>query len=230
MNATTESAPERCALCWHTLGLVGLKLSNCRVDLLSVLVEANTRRRQTVTTTLTRPHTNNVSVNGARNTVYHLDVQLGKSVLCQIPTIKYSKDNVTLVKGKKESGINGGGMLTLVDGGFRKITDGSGFDNVTNGESLDSLVLGDSARAVGASHESYVASAGLVAAMITQSRSRGWGACEQICTRGQERVERRTSRKQHDNNCSDAIKVAAETKPRICSQGRDKWDSTVCWR
>lgn len=121
-------------------------------------------------------------------------------------------------------------MLTLVDGGFGKITDGSGLDNVTNGESLDSLVLRDSARAVGASHESYVASAGLVAAMITQSRSRGWGACEQICTRGQERVERRTSRKQHDNNCSDAIKVGAETKPRICSQGRDKSESTVCWR
>lgn len=86
-------------------------------------------------------------------------------------------------------------MLTLVDGGFGKITDGSGLDDVTNSESLDGLVLGDSARAVGASHECYVASAGLVAAMITKGgKKRFGGTCEQTCSNDMRRREQAQGR------------------------------------
>lgn len=73
-------------------------------------------------------------MNGARDTVNHLDVELGQSVL-------------------------------LVHGSLGQITDSSGLNNVADSESLDGLVLGDGTRAVGASHECYVASAGLVAAI-----------------------------------------------------------------
>ena len=59
-------------------------------------------------------------------------------------------------------------MLTLVDGGFGKITDGSGLDDVTNSESLDGLVLGGASRAVGATDRLDVAPAVLVAAAANQ--------------------------------------------------------------
>ena len=69
--------------CIALLSARSLELSNGGVDLLSVLVVTNAGRGQTRTTALARTHTNNVSVNGARNTVDHLDVQLRKRVLCK---------------------------------------------------------------------------------------------------------------------------------------------------
>ena len=57
----------------------------------------------------------------------------------------------------------------MVDRGLGQVTDGSSLDNVAHSESLDGLVLGDGARAVGASHKGYVASAGLVAAIVGPS-------------------------------------------------------------
>ena len=119
-----------------------LELGNGGVDLLAVLVVANTGGRETVAATLARADTHNVGVDGARDTVDHLDVQLGQRVL-------------------------------LVDRSLGQIADGSSLNNVAHSEALDRLVLGDGARAVRASHKGDVASAGLVAAMEGQERTKG---------------------------------------------------------
>ena len=56
--------------------------------------------------------------------------------------------------------------ILLVDTGVRQVTDSSSLDDIPDSESLDSLVLGDCSRAVGASDESNVASAVLVATAV----------------------------------------------------------------
>lgn len=121
------------------LSTAGLELGDGGVDLLAVLVVTNTGRRETAATALARTHTHNVGVDGARNTVDHLDVQLGQRVL-------------------------------LVDRRLGQVADGSSLDNVAHSEALDRLVLGHSACAVGAAHKGYVASAGLVAAIVARGR------------------------------------------------------------
>lgn len=54
-----------------------------RVDLLAVLVEANTNGGRTVPASNTGADTDDVCVNGARHTVVELDVELGQGVLCE---------------------------------------------------------------------------------------------------------------------------------------------------
>lgn len=55
--------------------------SNGGVDLLSVLVEANTRRRSSDTATSSGSDADDLAVDGARDAVVSLEVELGKSVL-----------------------------------------------------------------------------------------------------------------------------------------------------
>lgn len=54
--------------------------SDGRVDLLAVTIEADTHGRGTVATSLATAYPDDVSVNGARNAVDKLDVELGQSV------------------------------------------------------------------------------------------------------------------------------------------------------
>ena len=60
--------------CWDAQG------KNSRVDLLAVSVEANADGGSTVSSALTRSHTDNMSVDSARDAVVKLDVELGQSV------------------------------------------------------------------------------------------------------------------------------------------------------
>lgn len=147
----------------RNLGAVGLELGYGGVDLLAVLVVADTGRGQTVAAALARTHTNDVGVDGARHTVDHLDVQLRKSVLCN----DHSKQAQIGQQPFSPSGQTWLGLkLTLVDRGVGQVTDSSSLNNVADSESLDGLVLGHGASAVGASHKGDVASAGLVAAVF----------------------------------------------------------------
>lgn len=57
-------------------------------------------------------------------------------------------------------------VLTVVDAGFRDITDSGRLDHVADSETLDCLVLGSSTGAVAASHEANVTATALVAAVI----------------------------------------------------------------
>ena len=56
---------------------------------------------------------------------------------------------------------------TLVHTSLADITDRRRLDHVTDGEALDSLVLGDASRAVRATNEVDVATAVLVAAVVS---------------------------------------------------------------
>jgi len=68
------------ASCVGCVGCLGVfSGSNGRTDLLSVFI-AGPWRWRTVPASLTGPHTDNVSVDGARDAVHDLDVQLGYSV------------------------------------------------------------------------------------------------------------------------------------------------------
>lgn len=73
----------------------------------------------------------------------------------------------------------GKGVL-LVDTGVGQVTDSSSLDDVPDSESLDGLVLGDCSRAVGASDESNVASAVLVATAVLWERGQRV-VCEHGC-------------------------------------------------
>lgn len=64
-------------------GRTTLGRSDGRVDLLAVLVVANAHGRVAVATALARTDTHDVSVDGARDTVVDLEVQLGERVLCK---------------------------------------------------------------------------------------------------------------------------------------------------
>lgn len=51
------------------------------VDLLSVPVVSDSRRRSSDPSSLSRSHSHNLSVDGARHTIVDLDVKLGQSIL-----------------------------------------------------------------------------------------------------------------------------------------------------
>ena len=57
--------------------------------------------------------------------------------------------------------------LTLVNGSLLKIADGSSFDHVTDVEALDSLILGNTAGAVDAANKLVMATAVLVASVVS---------------------------------------------------------------
>lgn len=57
--------------------------------------------------------------------------------------------------------------LTFVDRSLLKIADGSSFDHVTDVEALDSLILGNTSGAVDAANKLVVATAVLVASVVS---------------------------------------------------------------
>lgn len=100
----------------------------------------HTRGRGTVPAASHRAHTHDVRVNGARDAVVDLEVELRENVFCK-------PGGRARVSGTASYDQRGAAKWcdvvehTGVDGSLREIPDGGRLDHVANGEAANSLVL-----------------------------------------------------------------------------------------
>lgn len=111
------------------------------------------------------PH--HLGVNGARNTVVQLGIQLRQGKSCT-QKIKFSL-GLSLFKFFCETWNFK--LLTGVDTGLSDVTNSSRFHNVANNKLLDSLVLSHTASTVGATNGTNVSASVLGASVIASLQS-----------------------------------------------------------